>query len=146
MNKGPVRIRKLTRPEARYNSEEDRDGTRGRKPMHMDPQAHTQRGVRVNARKPSTPVEEDDSPVELEPPGTQQSWKSQKTAKRPYQCPACHGLFRQPAILYQHLAKIHLWKDLLQLPGKAIHAQGSICRSSHWPELSTAGYTSRHSR
>ena len=41
---------------------------------------------------------------------------ARRAAKRPFNCPKCNGWFRTEEVLQQHLAKMHYWNALLNLP------------------------------
>ena len=56
-----------------------------------------------------------------------------RRAKRPFQCPVCHGFFRTSMVLKLHMAKIHFWQRLLQLPRGTPSLQGPFWLCSEAP-------------
>ena len=69
--------------------------------------------------------------VDAAPPN--QEAVDRRRAKRPFQCPVCEGFFRSEMVLQQHMAKIHFWNKLLEMPKETQTAQGSVYQCSEFP-------------
>ena len=76
---------------------------------------------------------ETDTIMEVSPAPPNQAALDRRRAKRPFQCPVCHGFFRSPVVLKQHLAKIHFWQRLLQFPRETPSLQGPFWLCSESP-------------
>ena len=49
-----------------------------------------------------------------------------RASKRPFHCPKCDGWFTTESVLQQHMAKIHYWNRLLDLPVVNLHNQNTF--------------------
>ena len=78
-------------------------------------------------------VEQADESMEVSPAPPNQATLDRRRAKRPFQCPACHGFFRTSMVLKQHMAKIHFWQRLLQFPRETPSLQGPFWVCSEVP-------------
>ena len=78
-------------------------------------------------------VEQADESMEVSPAPPNQATLDRRRAKRPFQCPACHGFFRTSMVLKLHMAKIHFWQRLLQFPRGTPSLQGPFWMCSEVP-------------
>ena len=78
-------------------------------------------------------VEQADESMEVSPAPPNQATLDRRRAKRPFQCPACHGFFRTSMVLKLHMAKIHFWQRLLQFPRGTPSLQGPFWLCSEVP-------------
>ena len=78
-------------------------------------------------------VEQADESMEVSPAPPNQAALDRRRAKRPFQCPVCHGFFRTSMVLKLHMAKIHFWQRLLQFPRGTPSLQGPFWLCSEVP-------------
>ena len=69
-------------------------------------------------------IKETETILEVSPAPPDQAALDRRRAKRPFQCPVCEGFFRSQMVLKQHMAKIHFWQRILQLPRETPSLQG----------------------
>ena len=78
-------------------------------------------------------VEQADESMEVSSAPPNQATLDRRRAKRPFQCPVCHGFFRTLMVLKLHMAKIHFWQRLLQFPRGTPSLQGPFWMCSEVP-------------
>ena len=76
---------------------------------------------------------ESDTIMEVSPAPPNKATLDRRRAKRPFQCPVCHGFFRTLMVLKLHMAKIHFWQRLLQFPRGTPSLQGPFWMCSEVP-------------
>ena len=76
---------------------------------------------------------ESDTIMEVSPAPPNKATLDRRRAKRPFQCPVCHGFFRTLMVLKLHMAKIHFWQRLLQFPRGTPSLQGPFWLCSEVP-------------
>ena len=69
-------------------------------------------------------LEETETIMEVSPTPANKEALDRRRAKRPFKCPVCEGFFGSRLVLQHHLAKIHFWQRILQLPREAPSVQG----------------------
>ena len=74
-----------------------------------------------------------DNIIEVDASVTHQEARNRRRLKRPFLCPICTGYFRSEKVLQQHMARIHFWNKLLQMPKETKTSQGTMYQCSEHP-------------